>query len=285
MSAGGTAERLAAAEADGAADCGPGSAERQFQRVVRSLSPACLEAFEADRTAGAMRRRRRAQGWLRSVRLVRWIGQVNAKGLAPTARSVLEQAGRPHAADPAGGGGPVGSALRATEKQWLRRWARRHGVVRGRFKQGPGLTLETLRGKALGRLEMWRGEAPKMGPVVAKYGVHSPLLWYPLCAQKMGTISGPLSCVAQETVPAWWAQKRAHFSGGFPLFRPPPGTRGVALGELLGGLVSGEQASDLCEHRRDERPPSGGSRPRVRAVDRHLPCLPSGMASRTVRHV
>ena len=92
MSPGGTAERLAATEADGAADCGPGSAERQFQRIVRSLSPACLEAFEADRTAGAMRRRRQAQGWLRSVRLVRWTGQVKAKALAPTARSVLEQA-------------------------------------------------------------------------------------------------------------------------------------------------------------------------------------------------
>ena len=138
-------------------------------KVLQSLSPADLQGIVADESSMGQRIRRQAKAWLRSDSLVHWVGVQNRKGLAPTGRVLWAHCHIP--ADPgAAGTNPPSELLpfkplTRRQRQWLRRWTRRHRLLRGSFKQGPALPLDTMRKKAIA-IAQKSGQAPHNMPTL-----------------------------------------------------------------------------------------------------------------------
>ena len=95
-----------------------------------------------------------AQAWLRDNGLREWVyGQNKDKGVAPANEHVWKQNIAWLAKDDAGALRPEQPPRwrRRQINQWVQRWASRSRVLRGTFKDGERLPLETLRAKALGQ--------------------------------------------------------------------------------------------------------------------------------------
>ena len=97
-------------------------------------------------------RSRRAKSFVEGARLETYLRRQNQKGIAPRGPALL----RVHTAAVE----PLADAAReepANERRkrrrrqnnWVRRWAKRRGILRGRFKAGAGLSLEEVRAKVL----------------------------------------------------------------------------------------------------------------------------------------
>ena len=94
-----------------------------------------------------------AEAWkfVKEKRLFEWVKDQNRrKGLAPSYAALWRQwAHEAESQDPDACHDPVGLARTGkTRRQYMRRWARRWIVVRGCYKPGPRLDLDTLRNKA-----------------------------------------------------------------------------------------------------------------------------------------
>ena len=90
--------------------------------------------------------RAKARQFQTEVALVDYVHARNQRGLTVSSRAVLERKG--FLLDPAA----VHSHARLTKLsrpglKWIARWQKRHGLSRGRFRQGCGLTLEQQRTK------------------------------------------------------------------------------------------------------------------------------------------
>lgn len=95
----------------------------------------------------------RAHAWLRDHELRNWVTQQNvSKGVAPSHKQVWLQKQGAAGQDCIGALRPNRSARwKSRQKnQWIRRWAKRHKVFQGAFKNGERLPLETLQTKAPG---------------------------------------------------------------------------------------------------------------------------------------
>ena len=95
-----------------------------------------------------------AEAWkfVKEKRLFEWVKDQNSrKGLAPSYAALWRQwAHEAESQDPDACHDPVGLARTGkTRRQYMRRWARRWIVVRGCYKPGPRLDLDTLRSKAI----------------------------------------------------------------------------------------------------------------------------------------
>ena len=97
----------------------------------------------------------RARRFLAEVALVSWVERMNVRGLAVSSRAVIERRGLSLAADAAASHGRL-SKLPKRAKRWVRRWQLRHGLTRGRFRIGCGLTPARQRQKASARAG-WSG--------------------------------------------------------------------------------------------------------------------------------
>ena len=221
VSPAGSSESRSAPAAVSAATCGPDAAEAQWRRVCQSLSPSHLAQLEADATPKAQRRRKRMQEWLRSAQLVDWISAQNRKGLAPTARSLLQHRGQILRGGDVLGEDAITAPVRRREKQWLRRWAVRHSVVRGRFKQGAGLSLETLRVKASGASDFRVRMRRNWEAWFAKNWSLRPDLWPPFRARILGQILGPRRLRGIINGVRLVGPKRSPFFARFRVFRGP----------------------------------------------------------------
>jgi len=122
------------------------------------FATACAALTEADRdsllsasTPAAGRTLAAAREFLSQHALFQSVGQQNTKkGLAPTGSAAMHKVETPSA--PANAS-PRTDAARHWKRprygrQWLRRWSRRFGVLRGRFAVGARLPLGTSRFKA-----------------------------------------------------------------------------------------------------------------------------------------
>lgn len=108
-----------------------------------------LSVFMAD--SRRMRRLQAVKDWLRGERLVEWLSGQNEKAVAASGPAIVR------ARDAAFGQElrPPPAATRKSRRtqrqrdlEWVRRWARRKGVLRGRFRVGPGLSLREKQVKA-----------------------------------------------------------------------------------------------------------------------------------------
>ena len=105
------------------------------------------ELLLLERPAGnQIRLQVKARQFLTEVALVDYVRARNARGLTVSSRAVLERKG--FLLDPAA----VHSHARLTKLtrpglKWIARWQQRHGLTRGRFRQGCGLTQEQQRTK------------------------------------------------------------------------------------------------------------------------------------------
>ena len=93
----------------------------------------------------------RAQRWLRDNELRNWVTEQNVeKAVAPSNKQLwLRKIGQP-SQDAIGALRPNRSAnmKQRQRNQWIRRWAKRHKVFQGAFKNGERLPLRTLQAKA-----------------------------------------------------------------------------------------------------------------------------------------
>lgn len=105
-------------------------------------------------------KRRRAEKFLAERGLRDWVMQQNLlKACAPRARSVLDEAARRGLA-----GEPDGPARRrAVLFQWVRRWASRFHLLRGRFQSGARLRPAACLQKAQQSTTGWQKKHPKGG--------------------------------------------------------------------------------------------------------------------------
>ena len=96
-------------------------------------------------------RSNRAKPFVEGAHLEAYLQRQNQKGIAPRGPALvrvhkaavepLADAARDEAAS-------EGRKRRRRQNDWVRRWAKRKGVLRGRFKAGAGLSLEEVRAKA-----------------------------------------------------------------------------------------------------------------------------------------
>ena len=108
----------------------------------------------------------KAKAWLRDSGLRDWVhGQNKNKGVAPAKEDVWKQSIASFASDDAGAFRPGKRPWwkRRQINEWVLRLAHRSHVLRGAFKDGERLPLETLRAKALGRrpLTLFGDRSPK----------------------------------------------------------------------------------------------------------------------------
>ena len=117
---------------------------------VESLTPADVDALAAPFARPGVQRREKARRFVEEVALVSWVERMNVRGLAVSSRAVLERRGLALAADAATSHGQL-RKLPKRAKRWVRRWQLRHGLTRGSFRIGCGLTPEKQRQKASAR--------------------------------------------------------------------------------------------------------------------------------------
>ena len=123
----------------------PDKWKAKVQEEITSLTEADLELLRHPQGAG-VRRQKEARTFLTEVSLVEYVNKHNARGHAVSTRAVLERKGmllEPHAQQTHAQLQPLPrSALK-----WVAKWQRRHGLTRGRFRIGPGLTEAQKRAK------------------------------------------------------------------------------------------------------------------------------------------
>ena len=139
----------ATAEGDGAARPSllPEHWRTNFLEKVRSVTQEEEEAL-AEPVGQGLKHRAKAKTFLMEVALVDYVSSKNQRGLGVSTRAILERRG--FLLDPE----VVHShtrlkALARKEKKWVHRWQRRHGLTRGRFRTGCGLTPEQQRTKVV----------------------------------------------------------------------------------------------------------------------------------------
>ena len=110
-----------------------------------ALSTETRELLINPLSARGLRALRDARKFLAESSLYSWVRAQNKnKGLAPSSGALWRQwSGQDANSDIA-----ARAKTRRSRSQWLGRWGRRWSVMRGRFKQGDRLPLETLRAKA-----------------------------------------------------------------------------------------------------------------------------------------
>ena len=105
-------------------------------------------------------RSRRAKSFVEGARLETYLRSQNQKGIAPRGPALLRvhQAAVEPLADAAREEAPgERRKRRRRQNDWVRRWAKRRGVLRGRFKAGAGLSLEEVRAKAFSVIKPAQG--------------------------------------------------------------------------------------------------------------------------------
>ena len=98
----------------------------------------------------------RAKSFVDGAHLETYLQRQNQKGIAPRGPALLRArnaAVEPLADAARGEAASDRRKQRRRQNDWLRRWAKRRGVLRGRFKAGPGLSLEEVRAKASSVIE------------------------------------------------------------------------------------------------------------------------------------
>ena len=120
----------------------------KFLAKIRSVTQEEEDAL-AEPVGQGVKNRAKAKTFLMEVALVDYVSSKNARGLGVSTRAILERRG--FLLDPE----VVHShtrlkALARREKKWVHRWQRRHGLTRGRFRTGCGLTPEQQRTKVVG---------------------------------------------------------------------------------------------------------------------------------------
>ena len=119
----------------------------KLEEKIAGASEADLDALRAPQDAG-VRRKRVASTFLMEVALASYVEKHNRCGRSVSTRAVLERKGmllEPIALHTHSHLQPLSRA----ENKWVARWQRRHGLTRGRFRTGAGLTDAQQRIKVL----------------------------------------------------------------------------------------------------------------------------------------
>ena len=115
----------------------------------------------------------RAQAWLRDHELRNWVTKQNvSKGLAPSNKQVWKQKVAAQETDASGALRPHRCAAwkQRQRNQWIHRWAKRHKVIQGLFKDGERLPKKTLQAKVQGSRKWAPEKRPRAPKAVAKGG-------------------------------------------------------------------------------------------------------------------
>ncbi len=119
--------------------------EQRWRISTDSSRRAALTSFHkttADRVA-------KARKYLAEMDLCSWVSTQNSKGLAPSVRLTSTQMQRVEASQWRHPSKDVsGLKLKRRRQQWLRRWAKRQSVKKGRFGAGTVLSVTEMRLKA-----------------------------------------------------------------------------------------------------------------------------------------
>ena len=91
----------------------------------------------------------RAQSFRAEHRLREWVRRQNEKGLTPSGRATFEAYQRMQTPEEGAPREPSATRSRSyrSSVQWIRRWYRRHGLIKGQFKAGSALSLKAMRDK------------------------------------------------------------------------------------------------------------------------------------------
>ena len=116
-----------------------------FLDKIRTISDEEVRALE-DPVPGELKRRQKAKSFLIDVALADFVESKNRQGRTVSTRAVLERRGFLLDADVAETHLKLKKLPRAALK-WAFRWQRRHGLTRGKFRTGNGLTPEQQRQK------------------------------------------------------------------------------------------------------------------------------------------
>ena len=157
-----------------------------------ALSTETRELLINPLSARGLRALRDARKFLAESSLYSWVRAQNKnKGLAPSNGALwMQWSGQDANSDIA-----ARAKTRRSRSQWLGRWGRRWSVMRGRFKQGDRLPLETLRAKAR---NLTLPAPQKVTP--------RPHFWDQNGAQFPGAKRGPLLYFSSKVVPGKWAR-------------------------------------------------------------------------------
>ena len=130
---------------------------QQLERLLASIPASALQGLKESASKSAQQKHKTAKAFIRDQALLRWVRDVNMLGWAPTGRELLAAweghenpvpgSSSKHVVD-----APPRPLTRRTQQQ-LRRWVRKHRLVRGRFPTGMRLPEETMQNKAGGRAE------------------------------------------------------------------------------------------------------------------------------------
>ena len=119
-----------------------------FLDKIRTITDEAVRAFE-EPAERELKRRTRAKSFLIEVALVDFVEARNRQGRTVSTRAVLERRRFLLDAGVSEAHGKLKKLPRAALK-WAFRWQRRHGLSRGRFRTGNGLTPEQQRNKVRG---------------------------------------------------------------------------------------------------------------------------------------
>ena len=117
-----------------------------FLEKVRTITEEELRAFEEPPPAEE-KRRRKAKSFLIDVALTDYVEAKNSNGCAVSTRAIMERRGFLLS----GGVVQIHGRLKRLPKKalrWVWRWQRRHGLTRGKFRTGSGLTMQQQMEKA-----------------------------------------------------------------------------------------------------------------------------------------
>ena len=117
-----------------------------FLEKLRSMSEEDLRAFE-EPVAADEKRRRKAKSFLMDVALSDFVEAKNRLGRAVSTRTIIERRGFLLDGDVAQIHGRL-KRLPKAALRWAWRWQRRHGLTRGKFRFGNGLTPQQQMDKA-----------------------------------------------------------------------------------------------------------------------------------------
>ena len=116
-----------------------------FLDKIRTITDEEVRALE-EPLPGELKRRQKAKSFLIDVALADFVEAKNRQGCTVSTRAVLERRGFLLDAAVAETHGKLKKLPRAALK-WAFRWQRRHGLTRGKFRTGNGLTPEQQRKK------------------------------------------------------------------------------------------------------------------------------------------
>ena len=109
------------------------------------------ELFALDHPVGkGVENLKKAQAFLTEVALVDYVEAKNQRGKVVSSRAILERRDFLLDVNAVEAHSQLARLPRRALK-WVRRWQKRHGLTRGRFRTGSGLTVETQKEKA------WQG--------------------------------------------------------------------------------------------------------------------------------